>query len=373
MHLARHITILLAGLAIASATPRHASAQSEFELDSAQGEFESDADMSATAAVASAVIEQHALAQAGLGQGFMFRLLQSQLSIGDTENNGVRHKCKQLPSGGSIMLKSRVGSFTRKSAVDVYYDAACKQVFIESLLNLDEPVTNHFSIVETATFHKMPPAGKPVGGVSGKLTLKSIVTKTATVVHFTGTGTWTPTGGAKLHGALKCDYPRKLKGAKPFTCSFAMAQPSSTLRLDVASAMVLKFKVSNALSGNFDGAFAGPGQLFTGAFGKLGVVAPPNNAPATVSGPHRSLGTATAKGSVRLAVFWPPPASWTMTDVAHTQSFTVEMPKGPSRVSAGTITHGKKTLATFSVDNTGEGSISYAGQKAKIVNWLPAN
>jgi hypothetical protein len=318
------------------------------------------------------VIEQHALAQAGLGQGFMFRLLQSQLSIGDTENDGNVGKCKQLASGGSVKLKHRVGSFTRKSTVDVYYDAACKQVFIESLLNLDEPVTNHFSIVETATFHKPPPAGKPLGPITGKLALKSIVTKTATVVHFTGTGTWTPTGGAKLHGALKCDYPRKLKGAKPFTCSFATAQSIKTLRMDIASATKLTFKVSNALSGNFDGAFTGPGQLFTGASGKLGVAAP-KTGPVTVSGPRKTLGTTTAKGSVRLAVFWPPPASWSVTDAAHAQSFTIEMPKGPSRVSAGTITHGKKTLATFSVDNTGEGSISYAGQKAKIVNWLPAN
>src|SRR4051812_22877796 len=166
MHLARDITILLVGLAIAGAVPRHASAQSEsepdsmqsesepdampseVEPDSAQSEDESDSDLAATSALSAALIEQRSLAQAGLGQGFMFRLLQSQLSIGDAENDGNVGKCKKLDQGGSVKLKRRIGTFVRQSTVDVYYDPLCKDVYSESLLTVDEQTKNHFAIVE---------------------------------------------------------------------------------------------------------------------------------------------------------------------------------------------------------------------------------
>jgi hypothetical protein len=364
MHLVRGTTILLVGLAIASAAPRQASAQSEFELDS---------DMTATPAVSAGLIEQRALAQAGLGQAFMFRLLQSHLRIGDTEDEGNIGKCKQLDHGGSVKLTRRVGTFVRQSTVEVYYDNRCKQVFIDSLLTVDEKTTNHFATVEAATFHKPPRAGKTIGPVTGKLNLTSIAVKTPTVVHLAGTGTWTPTGGTKVQGGLKCDYPRKLKGARPFTCSFAMAQPFNSLKMDVASATVLKFRVVDASAGTFNGVFSGPVQLFTGAFGKLSVAAP-SNGPASILGAHKSLGTTTAKGSVPLMVFWPPPSSWTVTDALHAESFMIEMAKGLSRNSAGAITHTNKTLATFSVDKSGDGSITYSDrQTAKILNWLPGN
>jgi len=94
----------------------------------------------------------------------------------------------------------------------------------------------------------------------------------------------------------------------------------------------------------------------------------------TVSGSHKSLATPTSRGTVRLTVFWPAPSSWTLKDAVHAQNFAIAMEKGPLRESEGTIVNPKKTLATFSVDKSGEGSITYSDRrKAKILNWLPAN
>ena len=75
-----------------------------------------------------------------------------------------------------------------------------------------------------------------------------------------------------------------------------------------------------------------------------------------------------------LVVFAPAPTAWTGTDAAHNQQF--EITENSSRQFTGSITQisPAKALATFTVDRSGTGSVTYSdGSKAAIVNWLPAD
>jgi hypothetical protein len=75
-----------------------------------------------------------------------------------------------------------------------------------------------------------------------------------------------------------------------------------------------------------------------------------------------------------LVVFIPSPTGWTATDAAHNQRF--EIAENSSRIFAGTIAQisPARTLATFTLDRSGTGSIVYSdGSKAAVTNWLPAN
>jgi hypothetical protein len=357
-------TLLVAVLAIASATPGQAATQFAPDSDAAQLAPEPEAAVQPAAIPAS--LEQRIMAQLGIGQGFMQRMLQSQLNILDTQNRGRVGTCRQLGDGSSIQLKSSTGTFVTKAVVEIYFDSRCKDVFIHSMLTVRPKSFTSVSLTETATFRR------PTGTTAGTLTFAATGSETSNTVRFAGTGSWAPSGGgANTEVGLKCDYPLKLSGAKPFPCSFGIVQPVKAFNADLAVAATLKFKV-NAVAGGFDGAFTGAAQLSSGPLGTLGVSAP-NSGPVTISGPDKSIGTSSISGSARLTVFAPPPCSWSVSN--GRQTLAVQMAKGLTQNSAGTIKDAaNKTLATFSVDKSGEGTITYSDrQRAKITNWLIAN
>src|SRR4051794_15737851 len=127
MHVARGITALLvAGLMIGTG---QLPAVAQNALDSDRAQLAPDAEAVAQPAAVSATMEQRLLAQLGLGQGFMQRMLQSQLNILDTENRGKIGTCRALGDGSSVQLKSSIGTFVTKAVVEIYYDAHCKDVF----------------------------------------------------------------------------------------------------------------------------------------------------------------------------------------------------------------------------------------------------
>jgi hypothetical protein len=364
MHVARDVTALLVAGLMMGAAQLPVLAQNALDTDAAQ--LAPEAEAAAQPAAVSATMEQRLLAQLGLGQGFMQRMLQSQLNILDTENRGKIGTCRALGDGSSIQLKSSIGTFVTKAVVELYYDSHCKDVFVHSQMNVRLKTFSSVSLAETAIFHR------PNGTIAGTLILAATGSESSSAVRFAGTGTWAPSGGgAKTEIGLKCDYPLKLSGAKPFPCSFGIVQPVKSFNADLAVAASMKFKV-NATAGGFDGAFTGAAQLSSGPLGKLSVSAP-GTGPVTIAGPDKLIGTSSIAGSARLAVFAPPPSSWSVTD--GQQTLAVEMAKGLTQNSTGTIKDSaNKTLATFSVDKSGEGSITYSDrQKAKVTNWLVAN
>ena len=77
-----------------------------------------------------------------------------------------------------------------------------------------------------------------------------------------------------------------------------------------------------------------------------------------------------------LVIFPPTPTGWAATDTAHDQKFQITLGDNTKRILSGSIASIStgKTLATFSLDQSGTGTITYSdGSKAAVPNWLPAD
>jgi hypothetical protein len=97
---------------------------------------------------------------------------------------------------------------------------------------------------------------------------------------------------------------------------------------------------------------------------------------ATIAGgtPYGSLALSGYAGD--MAVFSPTPTAWTLADATHGQQLKVVLNNNTAHACTGTITATAtgKTLATFSVDPGGNGSITYSdGTTAAIANWVLAD
>lgn len=343
-----------AGLVVVSA-PVPASAQAE-----------PDQDVTPYAAGLTAQAEQRALAQLGLGQPFMWRLLQTQLNILNEENKHDHGAgpCKALGDGGSLKLLKKTGTFSTKVSIEIYYETGCKKgdVFIHSEMTINQETAKSVSVTEKATYYDEQ------GKVAGTLTLKAGGAKKSSLVSFSGSGTWAPSKGIKVEVALSCSYPENLKGAKPFNCDFGLAQSFKNLKLDLATTGQFKVVVVPLPHAVYNGAVTGKANIYSGALSKLGVGLKGNSV--TVSGASKPVSTATIKGTSRLTVFWPLPGSWTVTD--SKQTFAIAMAPGKARDSTGTITNTTPpTPATFTIDESGDGRITYTdAKKSNVVNWL---
>jgi hypothetical protein len=153
------------------------------------------------------------------------------------------------------------------------------------------------------------------------------------------------------------------------------ASAQSTAALAALMPMTLTTtQVSDSVFGvTFDGENS---KLAYGAQGTLSIKAP-NDRALAVDGAHTSYGTSTSSGKIaRYTLFPPSPTSWTVIDAAHHTKFTIAMAAGTSHSYNGKI---KKTtdgtvLATFHVDETGTGSITYSDNStAKVIAWTLAN
>ena len=90
-----------------------------------------------------------------------------------------------------------------------------------------------------------------------------------------------------------------------------------------------------------------------------------------------AYGTATFAGYAGdLVVFVPTPTGWTATDTAHDQRFQIALGNDTTRILKGSITRISTgaTLATFTLDRSGSGTITYSDASgAPVTNWLPAD
>ncbi|MGB8259281.1 MAG: chitobiase/beta-hexosaminidase C-terminal domain-containing protein [Terracidiphilus sp.] len=119
----------------------------------------------------------------------------------------------------------------------------------------------------------------------------------------------------------------------------------------------------------------GPASAFSGPLGGLQMSAP-TIATLAISGGTPYGGATFAGYYGDLTIFAPTPTGWTATDSAHGQKFQVTLGDNTKRILAGSITSTGtgKTLATFSLDQSGSGTITYSdGSKAAITDWLPAD
>jgi sugar lactone lactonase YvrE len=114
-------------------------------------------------------------------------------------------------------------------------------------------------------------------------------------------------------------------------------------------------------------------SVVIGPLGGLKMTAPTVSTLAITGG--TAYGSATFQGYAGdLAVFIPTPTGWTATDKAHNQQFQIA--ETSSHTFTGSITQisPSKTLATFTIDRSGTGTITYSdGSKAAVTNFLPAD
>lgn len=115
--------------------------------------------------------------------------------------------------------------------------------------------------------------------------------------------------------------------------------------------------------------------VVSGPLGGLQMTAPTTQTLAISGG--TAYGTATFKGYAGdLVVFVPTPTGWTATDSAHDQQFQIALVDNTTRLLKGSITRISTgaTLATFTLDRSGSGTITYSdSSEAAVTNWLPAD
>lgn len=317
-----------------------------------------------------AAIEQRAITQLGLAHGFLSRVLQSEVQILKTIQGRRVGACASFIDGGSIKLLKAAGFIPINAEVNIYYDAQCKTAFLKATLTVYPSSKTNVSFNETAMVYRS------TGPLLGKLAINGTADDNGTTTLSTGTGTFVPANTAyHIHVGLNCAYPSNLRGAKPFGCKFAVAQPFKELRLDVATLSSLTYTVRETTTNSFTGSFSGGASLATGPFGTLSVSVPTTKS-LVITGGSKVFGHSTITGSERLAVFSPPPTSWTAIDTAAAKAFSLSMARDATGNSSGGVkdTTTKKSISTFLIDQSGTGSAIYAdGQKRPVTNWLIAD
>lgn len=353
------------------------------------------------AAIASQ-IDQRIVAQVGLGVGLQSSVFKTQLQIldalrsrvgvcitahqhgGDDHDDGDRvgkvglrnddnnddDDDSQDDGGGSFKLVelSANGPLNINAIIEVYYDNECKKVFIHAPLKVQPTGQNGISFTESATFFK------PVGTVLGKLTVNASGAKTDSELKLNGTGTFVPSnGGVHVEFGLDCAFPTVLTGANPFVCNGAVVASFNALKFDLGLLSSLTTKVTEVECHDFVGSFRGTERLVGGPFGKLGISLKDDSV--RITGPSVSLGTIVIAGSEHLGAS-PSLIAWTVTDAQHDIVASINAAKGSTQGFVGIIkdTITQKTLATFSVDQSGSGWMIFSNnQNVSITSWIIGN
>ncbi len=309
-------------------------------------------------------VAQRAVAQEGLAIAAASNVLQTQVRVLLDIEGADSSACVSLGTNGSM----------KRPVADeyvFYYDTACTRKFIDATESTPNSSANPVVISGTATYFG------PSGTNLGTLTLNESALfvpnfATATKIEVSGLGTFQAASGAvPVDLGLTCTVGT----ASTVPCAGGIAQDFAKLGEALASVSPLTLKAAKTGTRiTFTGANS---QLVTGALGHLSVTTPTQTT-LGIGGTHASWGTTTAKGgAAEFALFPPTPTGWTVTDKAHGVVFAVKVLTNGSFDSAGTVkTTGKspKTLATFTVDQSGTGSISWSdGTKDAITAWTLAD
>lgn len=325
----------------------------------------------ATPASAAALVEPRMLTQEGLAVALASNVLQSQLRILVASLEGST-TCMALPGAGSVRLLSyrQISKTEVKSAVDIYYDAKCTSPYIAAQATITE-AQHAYTIAETDAYTG------PKGAKLGSLRLQesaSLSTGSGPTILI-GLGRFTPANHAPgVDLGLECTITAGT-GNKipPFPCQGGIAQNFPALKAALASVTPLTLTVTG--TGNAQKvSFAGSGSvLATGAIGALSITEPSATS-LGIGGTYARYGSSSAKGSAAgFSLFPPTPTGWTVTDGSHHAEFSIAVESDTTRDSAGTVidTTTKQKLASFAVDQSGTGSITYAdGTKAAITGWM---
>lgn len=317
-------------------------------------------------------VEQRMVTQEGLAIALASTVLQSQLEILINALVSKVGTCNVLVGkAGSIKVQSfkQIAKKEYKAKVTVYFDTNCKSLYI----NANADITGKGSVinvVETADY------SSPTGFELGTMAINENATLDGTSVKgVSGLGQFRASGSkATVDLGLACKFS-DLSADKvpPFPCQGGIAQDFPKLGLSMASVTPLTLTLKGK-QGSKGVSFAGTkSDMVTGALGALSIATRPQFK-LEVDGKSKRYGTAVTSGSAAsFSLFPPTPTSWTIVDDTHDATFSISVIDDKTRDSKGTVvqTSTGHTLASFKVDQSGTGSITYSDKStATITSWL---
>jgi hypothetical protein len=318
------------------------------------------------------LVEQRILTQEGLAIALASTVLQSQLAILVYSEEGSTG-CETLTGGtGSAKLisKQTVDSTTYKAVVTVYFDSACKIPYIMANATVTKS-SSGITVAETADYTQQ------TGTALGTMTLnESAFISDAGITGVSGLGQFAPTSGAPtVNLGLECQLPTK-SPPPPFPCSGGIAQNFPELKTALASVTPLDLKLKKSGS-SYSVSFEGKkSEMVSGALGALSITAPTDTS-LGIGGTYKKYGSAATEGSAaQFSLFPPTPTLWSIKDTANDTMFSIAVTSDTTRTSTGTVSQIStgNILATFDVDQSGTGSITYSDKSSEpITSWLLAD
>ena len=320
-----------------------------------------------TVTINPALIEQRVLAQHGLGIGLASTVQQSQLyTLLAVIQQANISGCTALPGGGGVILLSP--STVIPFQIGFYYDAACTRIALKGTVNTyvgDDNLGNyHLTITGLYT--------SPAGVNQGTIALDEQAAGTRlTGGQLTGTvnalGTYTSlTGGPTVQFGLTCN---NLAGGHNIgVCQGGVVQNFPGLAAAYGSVTTLG--LDSTAAGLLT--LSGTSVLTSGAIGALTLTQPTATSMVVTGG--TAYGTTVDGGNAASFTLFPPkPTGWNVTDAAHDQVFTIALADNTVRNFVGTLKRISTgaTLASFALDQSGTGSITYSdGSTAAVSTWV---
>lgn len=314
------------------------------------------------AATSATDIETRMLAQQGLAIGLASNVLVSQLLVLE-QGLGTSKKCTKLPDGGSSRLISTatVSKTVTDAEVGIYFDKACTQPYIDAKAKITSSNTAYL-ISETAAYTGVK--GQALGSMA--LSEKATIGKAGEVVI--GLGTFTPSASAPVVSlGLTCTLP---SSGTLVSCQGGIAQAFPTLNASLASVTPLKLTMGTGSGVTLKGIKS---DRETGALGSL-AIDEASKSSLGISGSSTAYGSDTANGAAAALTLFPPkPTHWQVVDTAHGAKFSLKLDSNATRDLTATITDtaSAATLATIQLDQSGTGTIAYAGETTvPVTGWL---
>jgi hypothetical protein len=195
-------------------------------------------------------------------------------------------------------------------------------------------------------------------------------------IQLAGLGTFTAAaaGSVPVSLGLTCDVPLSGTDTVTLPCEGGVAQDFPGLGRELASLTPLTLTASSGGSGPAL-TFAGTGstlEIASSGSVSLGL----DSADAlTLSGTPLATLTDSSSGQAgAFSLFPPTPTGWNTSDPADGQAFQISVTDDASRNLTGSVTASgasSETYATFSLDQSGSGTISYGGgAPVAVTSWV---
>ena len=312
---------------------------------------------------AKVAIAEHLVTQEGLAIALASNVLQTQLTlVQDALNDAPATSCTGLTGGGAHQVTGWGGSRSARTFTDtIFYDAACTKPYLTAVAAVnpnDAGATASATVTYTGA----------TGAALGVLTTSATASFKGSGVNLEGTGTFTRTGLAPVSLGLACQSVSDTV----LNCQGGVAQDFADVGHSLGSITPLQLTVGADTSQPIS--FQGSGSsTAVAALGALRIVSP-DSATLSIQGATPTTGATTTLGQAGGFVLFPPtPTGWTVADTAGDVSFAINVVDNTSRALAATVTQlsTKKVLATLALDQSGTGTITYAGQKpAAVASWM---